>query len=344
MDNRIIRSSLLPGGDLVAAALDRNVMTLADRGGASNIVGERWADVVAESVERWPAAQPALPGRHPLHVRDVLRLDATPQIAATASRHGLQNPDWLLFGAVDGEPALQAADAKFSVETARARQVSPEVVQALLDLRDRVPGFLPQVGEHLRVEPGLFLSPDYPLTHLMLRRRRGITRTTARPDEVVFLPAPPAHFFEPLEGWTIMRPLAAIDALPTDIDASLLTALYYFRLARAAVGFWLDATKPLLPLDDRIAVDEAAIAADAERRGQMASSAWDAIQQWNADVQIVRNARAAVEQVAGMPMGSKELRPLVARLADEAGVEQPPSLNQVRRRLGAWYRRELRQR
>ncbi|HET7092967.1 MAG TPA: hypothetical protein VFI22_05795, partial [Thermomicrobiales bacterium] len=64
----------------------------------------------------------------------------------------------------------------------------------------------------------------------------------------------------------------------------------------------------------------------------------------NADVQTVRNERAAVEQVAGLPMGSKELRPLVARLADEAGVEQPPSLNQVRRRLGAWYRRELRQR
>ncbi|HEU5432955.1 MAG TPA: hypothetical protein VFU81_14905, partial [Thermomicrobiales bacterium] len=330
MDNRIIRSPLLPGGDLVAAALDRSVMTLADRGGASNMVGERWADVVAAAVERWPAEDVTLPGRHPLRVSEVLRLDATPQIAATASRHGLQNPDWLLFGTEEGEPALLAADAKFSVETARARQVSPEVVQALLDLRDRVPGFLAQVTEDRRVEPGLFLCPDFPLTHLMLRRRHGITRTTARPDEVVFLPAPPALFFGPLEGRPIMFPLAAIDRLPIDIDASLLAGLYYFRLARAAVGFWLDATRPLLPLDDRIAIDEAAIAADAAGRGQTARSAWDSIQQWNADVQTVRNARAAVEQVAGLPMGSKELRPLVSRLAEASGAE-PPSLNQVRR-------------
>jgi hypothetical protein len=344
MDNRIIRSPSLPGGDLVGAALDRNVMSLADRGGASNLVGERWADVVAETVERWPTEHVTLPGRHPLRVDDVLRLDATPRIAATASRHGLQNPDWLLFGTVDGEPALQAADAKFSVETARSRQVSPEVVRALLDLRDQVPGFLPHVEERLRVEPGLFLSPDYPLTHLMLRRRHGITRTTVRPDEVVFVPAPAAHFFEPLDGRRIMPPLAAIDRLPIDVDASLLASLYYFRLARAAVGFWLDATRPLLPFDDQIAIDEAAIAAEAARRGRTASSAWDAIQQWNADVQTVRDARAAVEQVAGLPMGSRELRPLVARLVEEAGAEQPPSLNQVRRRLGAWYRRALRQR
>ncbi|HEU0114014.1 MAG TPA: hypothetical protein VFQ80_05030, partial [Thermomicrobiales bacterium] len=213
-----------------------------------------------------------------------------------------------------------------------------------LDLRERVPGFLPHVDKHLRLEPGLFLSPDFPLTHLMLRRRHGITRTTVRPEEVVFLPAPPAAFFEPLEGRAIMRPLAAIDRLPTDIDANLLAGLYYFRLARAAVGFWLDATRPLLPLDDRIAVDEPAIAADAARRGRTAASAWDAIQQWNADVQTVRNARAAVEQVAGLPFGSRELRPVVERLAAAAGVEQGPSLNQVRRRLGAWYRRELRQR
>ncbi|HEU0114551.1 MAG TPA: hypothetical protein VFQ80_07740, partial [Thermomicrobiales bacterium] len=211
MDNRIIRSPQLPGGDLVAAAFDRGVMIVADRGSASNMVGERWADVAAAAVERWPAEEAILPGRHPLQVSDVLRLDATPQIAATASRHGLQNPDWLLFGTVDGEPTLAAADAKFSVETARSRQVSPEVVRALLDLRERVPGFLPHVDEQLRLEPGLFLSPDFPLTHLMLRRRHGITRTTVRPEEVVFLPAPPATFFEPLEGRAIMRPLAAID-------------------------------------------------------------------------------------------------------------------------------------
>ena len=102
MEDRIIRSPLFPGGDLVAAALDRSVMTLADAAGRRH-GWRRWADVVAATVERWPTADVTLPGRHPLHVSDVLRLDATPQIAATASRHGLQNPDWLLFGTEDGE-------------------------------------------------------------------------------------------------------------------------------------------------------------------------------------------------------------------------------------------------
>ena len=44
------RSPLLPGGDLVSALFDREVMGFADRGGASNLVGDRWADIAAAHV------------------------------------------------------------------------------------------------------------------------------------------------------------------------------------------------------------------------------------------------------------------------------------------------------
>jgi hypothetical protein len=47
--------------------------------------------------------------------------------------------------------------------------------------------------------------------------------------------------------------------------------------------------------------------------------------------------------VAGLPIPGRELRSLAANIAQEVGAD-PPSANQVRRRLGAWYRGALRDR
>ena len=344
MDDRVIRSPLLPGGDLIAAVLDRQVMGLADRGLASNLIGARWADLCAEHAAAWTGRVGPVPGdpERPLRIGRVVRLDATPEIAAAAARRGLQNPDLLLVGERDGRPAIQAADAKFSVETARAKQVSPAVVEALLGLGDLLGDLGVRPGAPVDLVAGVFLSPDFPLSHLMLRRRHGIVRTTVRPDEVIFVPAPAGPFFAPMEGGRVMPPLAGVDALPVRLDDSLLASLYYFRLARAAVGCWLDATKPLLLYNDRLIVDEDAVRVEAETRAPTARSAFGLIARWNDDVQTVRAERAAVEQVAGLPLISRELRDLVVREAARLGAA-PPSVNQVRRRLGAWYRGQLRE-
>ena len=340
-----VRSPLLPGGDLVAAVLDRTVMGLADRGGASNLVGDRWADVCADYAAGWAGRERPVPdGGAPLMVERIERLDATPAVAALASRRGLQNPDLLLVGRRNGLAAVQAADAKFSVETARAKQVSPEVVLGLLGLRQELPLVFQGVHENPLLVPGVFLCPDYPLTQIMLRRRHGIVRTTVQADEVVLVPAAPAAFFAPLEGARVMAPLARVDALPVSIDASLLAGLYYFRLARAAIGCWLDATKPLLLFDDKPGPNEAKVVAEAEERAAVAESAFGLLLGWNDDVQTVRNQRAAVDQVAALPVSNRELRVEVDRLSTAIGAPEPPSLNQVRRRLGAWWRGELRSR
>lgn len=350
VSERPVRSPLLPGGDLVTAVLDREVMAIADRGGASNLVGDRWADLAAAHVERWAGARCPLPGGGTLLVERVVRLDATPRVAALASKRGLQNPDLLLVGNLDGRPALLAADAKFSVETARSKQVSPEVVEGLLGLSEVLPDVFAGIDPGSALAPGIFVSPDYPLTHLMLRRRHGhgIVRTTVHADEVALAPANPAIFFQPLEGSGAMAPLARIDDLPVGIDVSMLAALYYFRLARAGVGFWLDATKPLLLLDDRPPVDEAAVVAETEARAEAAiragASAIGAALRWNDDVQRIRNQRAAVDQVASPPLASRELRPQIEELAAALGAIEAPSLNKVRRRLGGWWRAELRER
>jgi len=340
-----VHSPLLPGGDLVAAVLDRAVMGLADRGGASNLVGDRWADVCADHAAGWAGQQRPVPdGGEPLLVERVERLDATPAVAALASRRGLQNPDLLLVGRRNGQAAVQAADAKFSVETARSKQVSPEVVLALLGLRTDLPLVFQGIHDDPTPAPGVFLCPDYVLTHLMLRRRHGILRTTVGPEEVVLVPVSPVAFFAPLEGARVMAPLAGVDALPVSTDASLLAGLYYFRLARAAIGCWVDATKPLLLFDDKPLPDEAKVLAEAQERARRAESAFGLVLRWNDDVQTVRNQRAAVDQVAALPVYNKELRAEVERLALALGAPEPPSLNQVRRRLGAWWRRELRNR
>lgn len=324
-------------------------MTFADRGGASNLIGDRWADLAAAHAAGWSGGLGwiELADGETAPIDRVDRLDATPRIAAEASRHGLQNPDLLLIGGDEQGQVIQAADAKFSIETARSKQVSPEVVLALLGLRDRLPELVPDLQDSAHVEPGIFLAPDYPLTHMVLRgdRRglRGIMRPTVEPHEVVLVPADPAYFWDGVSGASVMTPLAELDDLPLRLERSLLSGVYYFRLARAAVGFWLDATKPLLLFNDRVDLDEEAVRAEAERRARFAESAIALIWQWDADVQTVRNQRASIEQVAGLPIPGRELRPRAAAIAESLGGE-PPSANQVRRRLSAWFRAELRSR
>src|SRR5215213_187407 len=345
MNGENTRSPLLPGGDIVSALFDREVMGLADRGGASNLIGDRWADIAATHAATWIGSDRGLHAddQQPLRIVRVDRLDAMPAVAAAASKRGLQNPDLLLIGQRGDQQAIQAADAKFSVETARSKQVSPEVVLGLLELRKHVPGLLDRVSERIHVESGVFLCPDYPLTHLMLRHRRGIVRTTVRQDEVVFVPAPADRFWDGVPGDEIIAPLADTDNLAARPDENLMVGVYYFRLARAAVGFWLDATKPLLLHNDVVAVDIDAVRDETVRRSREAVSAIDLIRRWDADVQTIRNQRAAVDRVAGLPIPGRDLRPMATQIAQAVGTD-PPSANQVRRRLGAWYRGVLRDR
>jgi hypothetical protein len=345
MNGSQLRSHRLPGGDIVSALLNREVMILADRGGASNLIGSRWADLAAAHVATWAHSGRVIhtngAGRAPI-VR-VERLDATPRIATAASKRGLQNPDLLLIGQLGERSLVQAADAKFSVETARAKQVSPEVVLGLLGLREAIPELLADLDDDLQIEPGLFLCPDFPMTHLMLRRRHGIVRTTVKEDEVELIPAPADRFWHGVEGAALIDELERIDDLPVRAGESLMAGVYYFRLGRAAIGFRLDATKPLLLHNDIVIVDESAVEEEIRHRAASARSAFDLIRRWDADVEVIRNQRAAVNQAAGLPIPGRDLRPLTARIAERAGAE-PPSSAQVKRRLAAWYRGELRAR
>src|SRR5690606_11059159 len=135
-----IHSGNLPGGNFISALFNRQLMSFADRGGASGLVGDRWADFCAETIQDWVGGLSDVPGgnRPPIEIERIARLDAVPSIAFAASKRGLQNPDFIIIGRQSGRPAIQAADAKFSVETARSRQVSVEMLDALLVLRPQL--------------------------------------------------------------------------------------------------------------------------------------------------------------------------------------------------------------
>jgi hypothetical protein len=269
-------------------------------------------------------------------------LDHIPSIARIASRHKLQNPDFLMIGNDRGRQVLWAADAKFSVDTARSRQVSDEVVAALLDLGNMVRGLLPSLDHGVSIENGVFVCPDYALTHRLLAERRGPRRATVSRDEVRLMPVCPAAFLEPLGFHGLQAFLAGLDALPFEQASSLVVSLYYFRLSRAALGCWQDQTAPLLAFRDAPVVDEEAVETEARRLATMKTSAWGLILRWNDLAEEVRQQRVAIDQVTSLPIRSKQLRIQIEEAAAAAGVE-PPSSSRVRKAIGAWYRSRIRE-
>ncbi|MBA2753728.1 MAG: hypothetical protein H0U40_04600, partial [Chloroflexia bacterium] len=341
-----IRSPKLPGGDLLTASFDRRVMELANRGQASGFVGDRWADLAASAAEAWVGTSLRQPGDelNGMVARAVIRLDERGDLVRLAARRGLQNPDLLVLGdmAGTGVRSILPADAKFSVETARSKQVSAEVVAGLVAL----PAFAREIealgyGGATPVA-GLFICPDSLLTRVALERGYGVVRTTVTASEVVTVPVAAGAFFAPVEGATIIPTLAGVDRLPVRPEDHLTLGLYYFRLARAAVGCWLDATAPLLVVGDRPGVDVAMVQRHVEGRTWEARSALELIVRWDADVGRIRRQREVVDRVVGAAMPNRDLRELVERRGLPPGTG--PTLSTVRRHLNRWYRLTIRDR
>lgn len=338
-----IISEKLPGKSLVTACLDRRIMALADRGQSSGAIGDRWAAMCAAAVQGWNGAEQSAPGGdHPFRITRVARLDDVPAVAATASKRGLQNPDFLVLGLGEGEAIVQGLDAKFSAETAKPRQVSASVVRDLLQLRTILEPLTGEVPEDVVVLNGMFLCPDYPLTRLVFQGQPGMLRPSVRPDQVMLIDSPADEFFAPVPGGSLIPSFASIDQLDVNLDDSLLASLYYFRLIRSVAGIQSDERRPLLGDGERYDVDYEILRRDLDDRRRLAESAIDLVRGWDRDADMVRSQRDAVEQVAGLPIVAAELREKIERSAAGAG-RVAPSVNKVRRRIGAWYRSELRE-
>lgn len=338
-----LASSHFPGGTLFAALYDRELMRLSDRGGASGMIGARWADLCADALDLVAVPiMPLQPGLDELRVDRVIRLDDIPAIASQASQLKLQNPDFLLIHEEDGVQHVRAADAKFSIDTAKSRQVSAGVVTALIAMGPAIGRLVPSLRPDAAVDDGVFLCPDYSLTRRLLQTRRGIRRVTVFDDEVRLLPVDVARFLKGLDHERMISSLSSRDALPLDPFRSLALALYYLRAARALIGCWIDHASPLLLYKDRPEIDLAEIEDAISQDAPVKLDTWKLVLSWNDRAEETRRQRTAVDHVTSLPISGKELRGRIDVAATAAGVD-PPSTNRVRRILGAWYRERHRE-
>lgn len=332
------RSQTLPRGTFIRSIFDSHLIRLSDRGGASQLIGAAWSDIASRVLETWVGnpVPTSLPGLANLRVSAIHRLDTVAGVARRASKAGLKNPDFVVFATREDGQVVFGVDAKFSVETAKPIQVSAETTTQLFEGDSRLMELLPDPEHGAVYVDGLFLSPDYSLTHAMFRQKIGHTRLSVTPRQVVLAETDPEDLFGGVASCEIIDRLAAMDGLDFPLNESLLAFQYYFRLERSIVGLVAEEQKPLLGTGD-IEATQADLIARIEQRADARQGAWQMILDWDREVDHIRRQRQALHQVVGTPISGSELRDLSDRIMDEMGLEQRPSRNQVRKMLGAKF-------
>lgn len=313
-----VSSPVLPGGNLIAASLDRQVMVWSDRGGASRHIGDRWAIRCSEALgqvvgETWP-----VPGDGSYVVSEVVRLDDVPEVSREANRHHLENPDFLLLGSrSDGSPVLQAADAKFAADRIKPSQVSADVVNNLLALTGGTAGALIDatvnrlgIGKPAVVR-GVFIAPHSTLTAVLLRQVTAGRNPSVDPDEVVTIDPSPGTMFAGLPESRAIGPLARIDALPVTPRDNLISAIYYFRLACACFYLWNEEHRPLLSNQPWSDPEPGIVTATIAHRSQGTSSAYELVAGWAVDIEPQVRARESIRDIATLPIRMRDLRSAV---------------------------------
>lgn len=315
-----IHSNLLPGGNLIAALFDRQLMTWSDRGGASRDFGDRWSELVSDALRTRIGAERPLPGDDRYVLEAVVRLDDDIRIAEQAGRHKLTNPDFVLFGRrTDGTPILQAADAKFAVDTIKPNQVSAEALQALLDVEHGLArqALEQDIHDHdvlaAVAMPGIFVSPLGPLTDYFLPRLLSDPRQSVERGQIELIDADPVILFDEMLPGRLISPLARLDHLATSPRTNLLAAMYYYRVACACTWLWIEDRTPLLARDPHIDVDVDALSSEVLSRTENAESAYRLVTGWFDDVEIVARNRKSLDEVLSLPVRMSEIRKLVER-------------------------------
>jgi hypothetical protein len=150
---------------------------------------------------------------------------------------GLPHADAMRVWREDASVALEPLDFKWSLETASARQVSPETLSRLL--AEELPTLkmaLAQVRSELGVdadaelEPhdGRFVAPVHPANHAAL---------LAEPElPTLLLPVDARGFFEPLPGWSAARALARLESSNLDRLSGIEAIERYYRLGAGVEG------------------------------------------------------------------------------------------------------------
>ena len=343
-----VKDRSLPGGSLLSAYLDRQLMIWSDRGGASRHIGDRWAahcSLWLNSVvnEPWP-----LPGGRTLTITDVLRLDDVEAVSREANHNHLENPDFLLFGLEKEAPqqaVVFALDAKFAADRIKASQVSAQIVDNLINIpetgvtRQLVHDALHERGyvEHTLID-GAFLSPDSTLTDFLMQRRSRNRSMDNDKAEVVRIEPAPATMFSEVPASQLIGVLARQDRLPVTPRDNLLSALYYFRVASACVHLWQEQHLPLFSLEPPAQPEIGWVGADLAHRATSGKSAYRIMLELVDEAEAVQRARQSVANVASLPLRMAEIRSML-QVSGNDGEKQ--ALRLLRRDLELEFRKQL---
>ncbi len=340
-----IYSEKLPGGNLILAVLDRELMTWSDRGGASRHYGDCWSNFVTGHLSHLIGSERQTGQGETFTLETIVRLDDDTRIAIQAGRHKLTNPDFVLFGrtAAD-EPILQAADSKFSVDTIKPAQVSADALQALLDVENGlVRAALEQtIHDHhvatASVVRGIFISPSGPLTDFFLPRLLTDKRTEIARSQIELIDVDPGRLFGGLDEAKLIGPLARIDRLAASPRDHLLSAMYYLRVACACVWMWVEERTPLLSDSGAPSPEFGAILQEVEERATSAESAFELASHWYERVDDVSRNRKSLAEVMSLPVRMGEIRKLI----ESAGYgDDRRMVRVVRAQLDQAYRRRM---
>ncbi len=344
-----LHSRKLPGGSLLHAIYNRQIMMWSDRGGASHFIGEQWAKRCTDFVEYATGNEWPIPGGGSHTLIHVLRLDSLNEVSKEANKHQLENPDFLLIGVKNrngSRPVVQAADAKFAVDRIKRSQVSADAVRNLITVPDDgiTRGLLDDAIEQLEIgQPeivrGLFICPRSTLTDYLLTRRNRGRPPKQLPEDLLDISTNPEQLFSGLPMTPLIGTLARIDKLEVSPRDNLLSALYYFRAACACFYFWREDRQPLLAEEPEDLSPEAAlVAAEISFRSSTAATVADLMFNWSETSMQISADRKAVNAAAKLPIGIREVKQFAAD-AGHGGDKQ--FARQLRSSLEQEFRRRL---
>lgn len=344
-----VSSTKLPGNTLMDAIKDRQLVSWSDRGGASQHIGDQWALHCHAYVQGAPGVSWPIPDDRHYELLGSVRLDENAQIEREANRHHLENPDFVLIGALgdrSAQPVVQAADAKFAADRIKPSQVSEDVLRNLIEVpeqstaRSLIEEAVARLGlARPTIVPGVFLSPASTMTDILLRRVTRGRNATVDPRAVLTIDVDPGKLFAGLPMSRLIGPLARIDALPVSPRDNLISAVYYFRLACACHYFWLEANRPLLGGDrDGPVPEQGLISAEVSQRSRNAPTAIDVLYEWELDLRGTMIAREAIHDVARLPVTMREIR---NRVSEAGPPDEKQAVRNVRRDLEIEFRKRL---
>lgn len=344
------KSPHLPGGSLLSAYLDRQLMAWSDRGGASRYIGDGWAAHCSRWLSGAVGAEWPVPHGQPFVVSDILRLDDIPGVSSEANHYHLENPDFLIVGSRPDEPAtalVEAVDAKFAADRIKPSQVSAQIVENLLTVpREGVTRQLLQETldahgfKQCAISDGSFMCPDSALTEFLLKRASRQRDNPSLSAEIIRIQPSPAAMFNGAPAAQLIGQLARQDQLPVSPRENLLSTIYYFRVACACVYLYTEQHAPLFTVNDAEPAPVGLVSAELTLRAMPEYSAYRLMLDLVDEAEVVREARQSLANVASLPLRMTEIRGLLqnAGLDEESGKT---ALRNVRRDLELEFRRRL---